>query len=311
MRKIYTSIDLGSDTVKMVTAEHYKDKINVLAAKSIKSKGIRKGLITDPNLAVNTIKDLLKEMNEELGIELKKVIVNIPDYNIEFMYVTGEIEVNGIIDTISINRVLKEAAYNKIQEDYELITVIPLDFVIDGKEDNPYPAEKECQKLEVKGIMITVPKKNLYSVISVIEGAGLEIADITISGLSDYYEVRNEDLDNKIGAIINIGHETTKVSIINHGKIIIDTSTKELLNNYVKNKNIIITPNVEFTTFPELSNGMNYIKKEKNQIVVGVDTEIIHTQKALQELIKNFDIDDINIDNESLESIIRSIYEKN
>ena len=227
MRKIYTSIDLGSDTVKMVTAEHYKDKVNVLAAKSIKSKGIRKGLITDPNLAVNTIKDLLKEMNEELGIELKKVIVNIPDYNIEFMYVTGEIEINGIIDTISINRVLKESAYNKIQEDYELITVIPLDFVIDGKENNPYPAEKECQKLEVKGIMITVPKKNLYSVISVIEGAGLEIADITISGLSDYYEVRNDDLDNKIGAIINIGHETTKVSIINHG-IIMNTETIQL-----------------------------------------------------------------------------------
>ena len=99
--------------------------------------------------------------------------------------------------------------------------------------------------------------------------------------------------------------------IINHGKIIIDTSTKQLLSDYVKNKNIIIIPNIEFTEFPEISNGMKYIKKSKNQIIVEVDTERIHTQKALQELIKHFDIDDINIDNESLESIIRSIYEKN
>ena len=98
--------------------------------------------------------------------------------------------------------------------------------------------------------------------------------------------------------------------IINHGKIIIDTSTKQLINDYVKNKNIIITPNVEFLEFPELSDGMTYIKKDKNQVIVGVDTEIIHTQKALQELIKHFDIDDVNIDNESLESIIRGIYEK-
>ncbi len=98
--------------------------------------------------------------------------------------------------------------------------------------------------------------------------------------------------------------------IINHGKIIIDTSTKQLINDYVKNKNIIITPNVEFTEYPKLSDGMSYIKKDKNQIIVGVDTEVIHTQKALQELIKHFDIDDINIDNESLESIIRGIYEK-
>ena len=99
--------------------------------------------------------------------------------------------------------------------------------------------------------------------------------------------------------------------IINHGKIIIDTSTKKLISDYIKNKNIIITPNIEFTEFPELSKGMEYIKKTNNQIIVKVDTEKIHTQKALQELIKHFDIDDINIDNESLESIIRSIYEKN
>lgn len=99
--------------------------------------------------------------------------------------------------------------------------------------------------------------------------------------------------------------------IINHGEIIIDTSTKQLINDYVKNKNIIITPNVEFKKFPKLSKGIKYIKKNKNQIIVEVDTETIHTQKALQELIENFDIDDVNIDNESLENIIRSIYEKN
>ena len=98
--------------------------------------------------------------------------------------------------------------------------------------------------------------------------------------------------------------------IINHGKIIIDTPTKDLMNNYVKNKNIIITPNVEFTEFPELSKGMEYVKKSKNQVIVSVDTEKIHTQKALEELVKNFDIDDFNIDNESLEDIIRGIYEE-
>ena len=98
--------------------------------------------------------------------------------------------------------------------------------------------------------------------------------------------------------------------IINHGKIIIDTSTKKLMNDYINIKNIIITPNIEFNEFPELSKGMKYIKKTRNQIIVEVDTRIIHTQKSLQELIKNFDIDDINIDNESLENIIRSIYEK-
>ena len=66
--------------------------------------------------------------------------------------------------------------------------------------------------------MISTPKKNIYSVISCIEGASLEVADITFDGIGDYFEVRNANLDKKVGAIINLGHDTTTVSIINKGK---------------------------------------------------------------------------------------------
>ena len=62
--------------------------------------------------------------------------------------------------------------------------------------------------------------------------------------------------------------------------------------------------------YPKLSKGMSYVKKSKNQVIVSVDTEKTHTQKALEELVKCFDIDDFNIDNESLEDIIRGIYEE-
>jgi len=98
--------------------------------------------------------------------------------------------------------------------------------------------------------------------------------------------------------------------IINHGKIMIDTTTKNLIISYIKNKNIIITPETIFSEFPNLPKGINYIEKTKDQITVKVNTEIIGTQKALQELTKKFNIDDVNIENESLEDIIRGIYEK-
>ena len=78
---------------------------------------------------------------------------------------------------------------------------------------------KKADKLDLKAIVITTPKKNIYSVVSVTEASGLEVSDITFSGLGDYYEVRNDTLDKKVGAIINLGHETTTVSIINRGKL--------------------------------------------------------------------------------------------
>ena len=274
MKKIYTSIDIGSDTVKFLVAEEINGKIYVLSSSSIKSKGIRKGLIVDANLAVNTIKDGIKKINDDLGFDIKRVLVNVPDYNVKFMYITGNVSVNGIVDTEHINKVIKDAVYGKIDKDYELVTVIPLDFVLDNKEGNEYPAGLQCKEMQLKGIMITVPKKNIYSVISVIEGAGLEVVDITLSGFSDYAQVGNKILDKKVGAIINLGHETTNVSIINGGKIM-NTETIQLgginIENdiaYVFGTNVIDARKIKekFATCHKRFTNLNEVYELENSI---------------------------------------------
>ncbi len=229
MRKIYTSIDIGSDTIKFVVGELLDNNINVLAANTIKSKGIRKGLIFDPNLAINAIKDGIKEINASLGVHIKKVIVNVPNYNAKFMFVTGSIDItseNEIITSDDISKVIKNSIYSKLAVDYDLVTVIPAQYLVDGERVDK-PIGKKGKKLEIKAIMVSVPKKNIYSVLNVVEGAGLEVVEIVLSGLADYYEVRNKSLENKVGAIINLGHETTNVSIINKGKFI-NTETIQL-----------------------------------------------------------------------------------
>ena len=228
MKKIYTAIDIGSDTIKFIVGEYFKNKLNILSIHEEKSKGIRKGLIVDPNLAINSIKDGIKEINNNLGINIKKVVVGVPSYNSKFMFVTGEVDISNdeVITTDNINNLIKTSVYSKVEQEYELITVIPLTFLIDGaKEDNVIG--KTGNKLGIKGIMITAPKKNVYSVLSVMEGAGLEVIDITVSALGDYFEVRNDNLDKKIGAIINLGHETTTVSVFNRGKLM-NTETIQL-----------------------------------------------------------------------------------
>lgn len=227
MKKIYTAIDIGSDTIKFVVGEYFKNKLNILATYEQKAKGIRKGLIVDPNLAINSIKDGIKEINNNLGIDIKKVIVGVPSYNAKFMIVTSEIEITGdAITTDDVNNLIKASVYSKVEQDYELITILPLTFLIDGEKETKVVG-KTGNKLEIKGIMISAPKKNVYSVLSVMEGAGLEVVDITVSALGDYYEVRNDNLDKNIGAIINLGHETTNVSVFSRGKLM-NTETIQL-----------------------------------------------------------------------------------
>ena len=222
MRKIYASIDIGSYSMKFIVGEYFNQKVYVLASHSINSKGIKKGLIVEPGLVVETIKEGMKEINEMLGIEVKRVIVNVPDYNVHFKEVTGCIDISDqeSITAKDINKVIKDSIYNQVDENYELVTVIPEEYRIDNEKQIRKPIGKKGQKLEIKGIMISTPKKNIYSVLSVLEGAGLEVVDITITGLTNYYEVRDQSLDKKDGAIINLGHETTTISIFEEGTIV-------------------------------------------------------------------------------------------
>ncbi|MDD2490386.1 MAG: cell division protein FtsA, partial [Bacilli bacterium] len=62
MKKIYTSIDIGSDSIKMLVAEIYKGKLNVLAFTTVPSKGIKKGLIVDANETIAALKQAINEI---------------------------------------------------------------------------------------------------------------------------------------------------------------------------------------------------------------------------------------------------------
>ena len=57
MRNIYSGIDIGSDTIKIVTGEYVNGNFNVLASASVPSNGVRRGIIIDSNLAIESLKN--------------------------------------------------------------------------------------------------------------------------------------------------------------------------------------------------------------------------------------------------------------
>ena len=94
MKHVYTSVDIGSDTIKVVVCELYNNKLNLLAASSIKSKGIKKGLITNVDEATISLNQALSEVEEMLGIKIKKVIASIPGYFAEYLMIKGKIDLS-------------------------------------------------------------------------------------------------------------------------------------------------------------------------------------------------------------------------
>ena len=59
MGDIYTGIDLGTDSIKIVVTEKVNDKFQVLASVSSPSNGIKNGFIVDTKMAVSSVKNAL------------------------------------------------------------------------------------------------------------------------------------------------------------------------------------------------------------------------------------------------------------
>jgi len=218
MEHVYSSIDIGSDTIKLVVCELHKNHLNLLAATSIPAKGIKKGLITEPEKARQSISLAFKEVEEMLGVKIDKVIASVPSYLAEYKIIKGQTEVGeDIITGKDINKAYKDGIVHNLSEDKEFVAIIPIDFKINDKTIMKDPKGFPGTKLMARAMMVTVPKKNIYSVASILESLGIELADISLGSIGDIGSFRTKDIDSSVGAIINIGSETTTINLYNKG----------------------------------------------------------------------------------------------
>ncbi|QQR78630.1 MAG: ATP-binding cassette domain-containing protein [Candidatus Moraniibacteriota bacterium] len=98
--------------------------------------------------------------------------------------------------------------------------------------------------------------------------------------------------------------------IINHGSVIKDLPTEDLSKTFVYEKYIDLIPTEKFQDFPELIAGIQYSKKSPNLITVVVDINKISVKESLKKLLDMFDLEDVDVYNADLETVIRHIYEK-
>ena len=237
MKHIYTSLDIGSDTIKIVVCELYQNKLNLLAASSFKSKGIKKGLITDVELATDCIKGAFEEVEETLGIKIRRVIASIPSFNAEYTIIKGDIKIKneeGIVTSDDIIKLLEVAAKSNSFNLREMITILPIDYTVDDKAFVKNPKGMKCKNLGVRAVLATAPKKNVYSVISVLERIGVEVVDITLNNIGDLYSFNNKSFEDKVGAIINIGNDITNISLYNKS-ILVKSSIVNMAGKNIDN----------------------------------------------------------------------------
>jgi len=223
MKHIYTSLDIGSDSIKIVVCELYQNKLNLLASVSYPSKGIKKGLVANVEDAMESISGAIKKVEDLLGIKINQVIASVPSYFTEYSVVKGEIDILNESQTVSyhdIKTVLDVSLNSKEIDTDELITLLPVDFWLDEQKGIKDPINMNGSKLGVRAIAVTTDKKYIYSVVGLLETMGITTIDISTNGIGDYYAFKNKKTEECLGVIVNIGSDVTIVSLYNKGIIV-------------------------------------------------------------------------------------------
>ena len=219
MRKIIASLDIGTSTIKLIIGEFIKNKLNILCTSEVPSKGMKKGLIYRRDELIPVLKETFHKAEEMLGIPVKEVVLSIPAYYTEARMSEGSSTITSedhVITHQDLIRAMHAASYNQIGEDEELISILPTTYKVDN-DIVKNPINMIGKKLSLKAVLITAPKSSVIDFLKVLETIGIKVIDVVTSSLGDYASNRFKESGSKFGAIINIGEETTTVSVFNKG----------------------------------------------------------------------------------------------
>jgi len=193
-------LDIGSGFVKVVVVDHSGDQPEVsgVAMRPLVADAIVEGEVMDPGLVADTIRELFRE----IGTKGKDVITAVGGHDV-------------IIKKIEMDRMSESDAREVIRWEAEQhvpfdIKSVELDFQILDPLD---------EGLQMQVLLVAAKRELVDHKVSLLLDAGLTPAAIEVDAfaLHNAFRYNHPEAMKGIVALVNIGHETTNVNILEDG----------------------------------------------------------------------------------------------
>jgi len=221
--EIIVGLDIG--TTKIATIVGRKNeygKIEVLGYGKTESLGVRRGVVSNIENTVNSIKAAVKQASDRSGVDIKYVNVGIAGQHIKSLQHRGNIIREKNDEEISSRdiEILNNNMFNlNMNPGEEIIDVIPQEYIIDGEEGIKEPKGMLGNSLEANFHIIigqTAAAKNIYKC---VKKAGLEVVDLILEPIASAEAVLSEEEKEAGVVLIDIGGGTTDIAIFQDGII--------------------------------------------------------------------------------------------
>ena len=289
----FTGLDIGTSSVKVLVAEYTDNEMNVIGVSSVKSAGVKDGIIVNIDVAAGAIKKALEQAEEKSGIRIDRVNVGLPANLLQIEPTQGMIPVttdSQEITDLDVENVVKSALTKSMTPEREVISFIPEEFVVDGFQGIKDPRGMMGIRLEMRGILYTGPRTILHNLRKTVERAGVQVENIVISPLALTRSVLNEG-EREFGAtVIDLGGGQTTVAVMRNQELQYTNIYQEGGDYITKDISKVLTTSQSIAENLKFNYGIAYPQdasdKEKFTVeVIGESTPVEVTERYLSEVI--------------------------
>ncbi|MGR3741966.1 cell division protein FtsA [Companilactobacillus sp. DQM5] len=246
--EIFVGLDIGTSSIKVIVAESVAGKVNIIGVGSQRSEGVSRGVIVDIDKASDSIKNAIKKAEKQANLKIDEVIVNIPSGQLEISSCQGMIAVGTQSKEITekdVRQVMSAAMLQNSQSQNEIVTLKPLKFSVDGFNNIRDPRGMIGVRLEMSGILYTVPRGIVHNIQMAVKKAGLSISHEVVAPVALSNIALSEGEKNFGSIIIEMGAGQTSASVIHDKSLKFIDTDYEGGNHITHDISVVLNTNVE------------------------------------------------------------------
>jgi|TARA_B110001454_G_scaffold217978_2_gene244676 cell division protein FtsA len=214
---IIVGLDIGTTKVSIIIGrKNQYDKIEILGTGKAVSSGVSRGIVSNIDKTVASIKLATEEVEKKNDIKINEVFVGIAGQHIKSLQHRGEI----VRDNVEIE--IGQADIDKLKDNMfklitipgeEVIHVIPQEYTVDGEDGIQDPKGMAGVKLEANFHVITAQVGAVRNIMRCVEKAGLVPKELILEPFASAVATLDDDELREGVALVDIGGGTTDVAI--------------------------------------------------------------------------------------------------
>lgn len=220
-KKLIVGLDIGTSKIVAIVAELQADNsLEVVGLGQHKSRGLRKGVVVDIDLTVQSVQRALEEAELMADCKIDHVFSGISGSHIQSWNSHGMVKIkeNEVTET-DVDHVIETAKAIALPADQEILHTLTQEFIIDGQDDVRSPLGMSGKRLEIRVHIVSGAIAAAENIMKCIKRCGVEPNSLSLQPLASGKAVLTDD-EKELGVcLVDIGGGTTDIAVYKQGSI--------------------------------------------------------------------------------------------